>query len=432
MELKKKSEKIKKDQILNYTIRKTCRICESGDLKAFLEFGEMPLAGGFVKKEDLSKEKIYPLTVVFCQKCKETQILETVSPEILFKDYRYVSSTTTTLSNHFERYAKTMYDRFLNKKSLVVEFGSNDGVLLEPFVKMGIKAIGVEPAQNIAKLARQKNCEVVNDFFNSKTAIFIKNKYGEASLICANNVFAHIDDIHEPMKGIKLLLKADGVFVFEVHYLLDLLDQFQFDFIYHEHLMYHSLIAISYLLNNFDMEIFDVLRIPIHAGSIRVYAQNKKLGKHAVKPIVGDLFSLEKIKKTNQLSTLMQFSEDTIKKRNALIKLITDLKSKGKRIIGYGASGRATVHINFCKFDSKIIEYVIDESHERQGRFIPGMQIPIVPPNYLTKDNPDYALLFAYNYFDEVMEKEKDFIERGGRFIVPLPEPKIIEPLENI
>lgn len=428
MGLEKNSEKIQKNKSKNYTTRKTCRICESDDLKPFLEFGEMPLAGGFIKKEDLSKENLYPLTVVFCQQCKETQILETVSPEILFKDYRYVSSTTTTLSNHFERYARTMYDRFLNKKSLVVEFGSNDGVLLEPFANMGIKAIGVEPAQNIAKLARQKGCEVVNEFFNSKTAKFIKNKYGEASLICANNVFAHIDDIHEPMKGIKLLLKSDGVFVFEVHYLIDLLEQFQFDVIYHEHLMYHSLISISHLLNNFDMEIFDVLRIPIHAGSIRIHAQNKNTGRHDVKPIVDDLIKLEKTKKTNQLSTLIQFSKDTFKKRNALVKLITDLKSKGKRIVGYGASGRATVHINFCKFDTDIIEYVIDESFERQGRFIPGMHIPIVPPSNFKNDNPDYALLFAYNYFDEVMKKEKDFIDRGGRFIVPLPEPKIIEP----
>ena len=183
---------------------------------------------------------------------------------------------------------------------------------------------------------------------------------------------------------LKLLLKADGVFVFEVHYLLDLLDQFQFDVIYHEHLMYHSLIALSYLLNSFDMEIFDVLRIPIHAGSIRVHAQNKNGGKHVVEPIVEELLNLEKRKKTNQLDTLIQFSVDTIKKRDALVKLVTDLKSKGKRIVGYGASGRATVHINFCKFGPEIIEYVIDESHERQGRFIPGMHIPIVPPDHLT------------------------------------------------
>ena len=424
----KRSEKLKENKFSLYTTRNTCRICKSKDLITFLKFGNMPLAGGFIKKEDLPREKMYPLTVVFCQQCKETQILETIPSTTLFKDYRFISSTTTTLSNHFIEYAKTMKERFLNKNSLVVEFGSNDGILLKPFNNLGIKAIGVEPAQNIVQLARQKGCEVINDFFNSKTAQTIKKKYGKASLICANNVFAHIDDMHEPMKGIKLLLKGDGIFVFEVHYLVDLLEQFQFDMIYHEHMMHHSLTALSYLLSFFDMEIFDALRIPIHAGSIRVYAQNKEEGKKTIEPIVKKLFDLEKTKKVDQLNTLIQFGKDTYRKRDSLIKLITKLKSQGKRIIGYGASGRATVHINFCKFSREMIEYVVDASHERQGRLIPGMHIPIVTPAQLKKDNPDYAILFAYNYFDEVMKKENNFIQAGGRFIVPLPEPKIIEP----
>ena len=176
MQSKKKSRKLKKGQFSLYTTRKTCRICKSKDIKTFLEFGNMPLAGGFVKKEDFLKEKKYPLTVVFCQQCKETQLLEAVSSVKLFKDYRFVSSTTTTLSNHFNQYAKTMKDRFLNKKSLVVEFGCNDGILLKPFNNLKIKAIGVEPAHNIVKLARQKGCDVINDFFNSKTAQMIKKK----------------------------------------------------------------------------------------------------------------------------------------------------------------------------------------------------------------------------------------------------------------
>ena len=175
------------------------------------------------------------------------------------------------------------------------------------------------------------------------------------------------------------------------------------------------------------MEIFDVLRIPIHAGSIRVYVQNKREGKKTIEPIVKELFDLEKMKKVDQLNTFIQFGKDTYRKRDSLVKLITNLKSQGKRIIGYGASGRATVHINLCKFNREIIEYVIDASHERQGRFIPGMHIPIVPPDQLKKDNPDYAILFAYNYFDEIVKKESNFIQKGGRFVVPLPEPKIIK-----
>ena len=426
MHLEKKSKKIKKNSS-QFIKRNTCRICSSKDLKTFLKFGNMPLAGGFIKKKDLLKKKTFPLTVAFCKKCKETQILETVSQTVLFKDYRFVSSTTITLSKHFAQYAKTMKDRFLNKNSLVVEFGSNDGVLLKPFNTLGIKAIGVEPAKNISKLSKQSGCDVINDFFNLKTAKKIIKKHGEASLVCANNVFAHIDDMHEPMKGIKLLLKDNGIFVFEVHYLVDLLKQYQFDMIYHEHMMHHSLTSLSYLLNLFDMEIFDALRIPIHSGSIRVYAQNKNKKRRAVKPIVKKLFNLEKKNKINKLDTLIKFGKKSYEKRDSLIKLIKKLKSQGKRIIGYGASGRATVHINFCKFNNKQIEYVIDASHERQGRFIPGMNIPIFSPDKLKTDTPEYAILFAYNYFDEVMKKEKDFIRRGGRFIVPLPEPKIIK-----
>ncbi len=428
MYLEKKSKKLKKEKNSLYSTITSCRICKSSDLKTFLKFGDMPLAGGFIKKEELAKEKQFPLTVVFCERCKETQILETVSSTTLFKDYRFVSSTTETLSNHFIQYAKTMKERFIEKNSLVVEFGSNDGVLLKPFNDLGIKAIGVEPAKNIALLARKKGCKVINDFFNSKTAKEIKKKYGNASLICANNVFAHIDDMHEPMKGIKLLLKEEGIFVFEVHYLIDLLEQFQFDMIYHEHMMHHSLTSLSYLLNLFDMEIFDILRIPIHAGSIRVYAQNKKKGKENIQESVYKLFNLEKSRKIDHLSTLIKFGEDTYKKRDSLIKLVKNLKSQGKRIVGYGASGRATVHINFCKFDNKTIEYVVDASHERQGRLIPGMHIPILPPDKFKEDKPDFAILFAYNYFEEVMKKETNFIKNGGRFIVPLPEPKIIEP----
>jgi len=424
---KKRPKKLNNKTLSKYKKINKCRICNSKNLKIFLKFGKMPLAGGFIKKKDLLKQKTYPLTVAFCNQCKETQILETIPSTVLFRDYRFVSSTTKTLSNHFIQYAKTMKKRFLDKNSLVVEFGSNDGVLLKPFNNLGVKAIGVEPSKNISKLAKKSGCKVINDFFNLKTAKLIKKSHGKASLICANNVFAHIDNMQEPMKGIKFLLKNDGVFVFEVHYLVDLLEKFQFDMIYHEHMMHHSLTSLAYLLNLFDMEIFDVLRIPIHSGSIRVYAQNKNIKKRPVKMVVKKLLKFENDKKINHFANLKKFGLDTFRKRNSLIKLINKLKSQGKRIVGYGASGRATVHINFCKFSNKTIEYVVDASHERQGRFIPGMNIPILSPKRFQMDNPDYAILFAYNYFDEVVKKERDFIKRGGRFIIPLPVPKIVE-----
>jgi SAM-dependent methyltransferase len=394
----------------------------------FLDFGQMPLAGGFIKEEQVSEEKLYPLTVVFCRQCKEVQILETVPADVLFKDYRFVASTTSTLSKHFAEYAKEMTERFLNKDSLVVEFGSNDGVLLKPFNDLGIKAVGVEPAVNIAKLAVAKGCTVINDFFNTKTAASIKQKHGPADMVCANNVFAHIDDMHEPMRGIKDLLKPDGIFVFEVHYLASLIESYQFDMIYHEHMMHHSLTALTYLMGLYDMEIFDARRVSTHAGSIRVYAQKKNTAKHKVSQDVQKLLKEESAAGLDKEETFIKFGKNVYKKRDDLISLISKLRSKGKKIVGYGASGRASVHLNFCKFGKVVIPYVTDASHERQGRLIPGMHNPIVPPETIKEDKPDYALLFAYNYFEEVMSKEKEFVAGGGRFIVPLPEPKVIEP----
>ncbi len=413
---------------MHYTVRDTCRICSSKDMVKFLDFGQMPLAGGFIKSEQIPDEKLYPLTVAFCRQCKEVQLMETVPAEVLFKDYRYTSSTTLTLSQHFAAHAKGLVERFLTKEDLVVEFGCNDGVLLKPLTDLGVRAVGVEPAVNIAKLAVAKGCTVINDFFNTRTAGDIKRQYGPASLICANNVFAHIDDMHEPMRAITDLLKPEGIFVFEVHYLLPLLATCQFDMIYHEHMMHHSVTALSYLMELHGMEIFDAKRIPIHAGSIRVYAQKKGGGRQRITQEKELLLSEERFCGLDQEETFLKFGRTVYQKRDTLINLVSQLRKQGKKIVGYGASGRASVHLNFCKFGVEDIPYVTDESSERQGRVIPGMHNSIVPPQRLRDEQPDYALLFAYNFFEEVMKKEQEFVRRGGRFIVPLPEPKIIEP----
>ncbi len=410
----------------HYAVRETCRICGSRDLLPFLEFGDMPLAGGFLKKEDFENEKLYPLSVCFCRNCKEVQILEVVPAEVLFKDYRYVSSTTATLSAHFREYAAEMNERFLGPQSLVVEFGCNDGVLLKPFNDLGVRTLGVEPAENIARIAMQRNCEIVNDFFNVRVADKILASHGRADLICANNVFAHIDDMHEPMRAIRKLLNPAGVFVCEVHYLLDLLEQYQYDMIYHEHMMHHSLTALSHLLSAFDMQVFDVRRVSTHAGSLRVYSQKKDQGRHQLQAGVQALLDLERQHGCDREETFLRFGQTVHQKRDALTQLVRDLRARGKRIIGYGASGRATVHLNFCGFDSKDVEYVVDASHERQGRYIPGVHIPIVGPEKLKNDHPDGAVLFAYNYSDEIMKKEKDFLASGGHFILPLPHAKMV------
>ena len=427
MDSKMESDQTQSDHPPTYTLIKSCRICKSKDLKPFLKFGEMPLAGGFIKKEDLSKEKLYPLTVAFCQQCKETQVLETVSPEILFNDYRYVSSTTTTLSNHFKHYAKTMHERFLDEKSLVVEFGSNDGVLLEPFGEIGVKAIGVEPAKNIAKLARQKNCEVINSFFNSNTAQDIKDKHGEASLICANNVFAHIDDIHEPLRGIKLLLKEDGVFVFEVHYLGKVIEEMQYDMIYHEHLYYYSLLSAIEHFRRYNMVVFDLKLVPIHAGSLRLYV-SKECSKHALK--ISDAVQLlaekERAKGYDKFWSFQKFSNEVATTKTKLIKVLKKIKSEGKTIAGYGSSGRANTMIQYCEITEDLVSYMIDDAPAKTGFFTPGSHLEIFPSSILSgNDAPDYVLVFAWSFFDEILKRNKNYIKAGGRMILPLPQVKI-------
>jgi len=405
------------------THRDTCRICLSKDVVKFLSFGDMPLAGGFIKKEDIKNEKLYPLDVYLCRNCKEVQVLDVVPADDLFKDYRYLSSVV--LSEHFTEYAQIMKDRFgLDEKSLVVEFGSNDGVLQKPFKDLGILDVGVEPSVNVSSIAKEKGLTVVNDYFTKNVADAIVKEYGKADLICANNTFAHIDDMHEVMRGVKTLLKDDGVYVFEVHYLVDLVRDYQYDTIYHEHLMYHSVTTLSHLFELFEMEIFDVERIPIHCGSIRVYTRRKS--KKPKEKSVGELLALEKEIGLDKEETFSRFAAEIRRKREDIVGLVKRLKSEGKRIVGYGASGRASTNLAFCNFSTREIDYIVDMSPERQNRFTPGTHIPIVSPDVLKKDKPDYALLLAYNYAQQIIEKEKDFTANGGRFIIPLPEVRII------
>jgi len=408
------------------TRRKDCRICKGTDLLKFLDFGPMPLAGGFIKEEEVGEDKSYPLGVYFCRNCKEVQILDVVPSNVLFKDYRFLSSVTNTLSSHFQNYARDMTERFLSKDSLVVEFGSNDGVLLKPFNDLGIKAIGIEPASNIAKVAVERGCTVVNDFLTEKSAKKIVEAHGKADIICANNVFAHIDDMHEVMRSIKVLLKPEGVFVFEVHYLLDLIKTYQYDVIYHEHLMYHSIIALQYLLTLFDMEIFEVKRIPIHSGSIRVYSRNKGARKEGIDSSVEEMLKLEKEAGLDKEETFLEFAKEVIRRRDAIKKAVESLVAEGKKVVGYGASGRSVVHLNFSNLSKDEISYIVDESPERVGRLVPKVHIPIVSPEVMKKDQPDYVLMFAYNYEKEILEKEKEFISKGGKFIIPLPEVRIV------
>jgi len=411
----------------NWHSRTTCRLCHSSDLHPFLALGETPPAGGFLLPGNVPSERKYPLTLSFCRNCHEVQILETVNPQILFKDYRYLASSTATLSRHFQDYAKEITGRFLKPGALVVEIGCNDGVLLKPLHEYSVRAVGVEPAENIAAVARSRGCHIYNDFFDLGLARVIRSEQGASDAISANNVFAHIDDLHGVMDGIDHLLAPHGVFLFEVQCLFDLLDGCQYDMIYHEHLMYHSVHALKKFFALFGMHIFDVIRVSTHCGSIRVHVQrNSNPSPQPIEKRLQIYLSEEKSRGFDLEKTFDNFGGLVRKKSARLHHLVKTLNAEGKRVVGYGASGRASVHVNMSYLTPDILSYVVDNSPERIGRVMPGTHNPIVTAEVFREDPPDYAVVFAYNYLEEIMRKEVTFTERGGKWIVPLPEPRIL------
>ena len=407
-----------------FTKRTSCRLCDSKDLVEILDLGEMPLAGAYLKKVQLGKEKVYPLKIFFCKECFLVQILDVVDPDTLFKDYRYLSSLS--LSSHFSNLARELTKKFLAKDSFIVEIGSNDGVLLSPLKSLGMRVLGVDPAENVAKIAQTKGIDTMVNYFGKAVGRAVAGTYGKADAILANNVLAHIDDMHDVALGMKTLLKRNGIFVFEVHYLGDLVQKGQYDFFYNEHLSYYSLISLIPFLDKYEFEIFDVKRIPIHSGSIRVYVKNKGENRYKVSQNVNQLISYERETKLDKIQTYLEFAKKVKNHKAKLKNLIFSLQRNGKRIVGYGAAGRGNTLMNFCNLDSNMIEYIVDESPERYGRFTPGTHVPIVEPQVFRNSFPDHVLIFAWSYKNRIFEKEKEYTNNGGKFIIPLPQIRIV------
>ncbi len=401
--------------------RKDCRLCHSTDLRLFLRLGPQPLAGKFVKPEEAGKKETrYDLDVFFCNSCKLVQVVDVVEKDTLFSEYFYAPHSL--LSPHFTEYAKELATEFaLNEKSLVVEFGSNIGMMLKPLRELGVKAIGVEPAQNIAEIANKLGLETIPDFFTEKIALEVVKKLGKADMIVANNVFAHIDDLDGILRGIKALLKENGVFVFENHYLLDTVEKLQYDDIYHEHLCYYALVPLIPFFRKWGMAVFDAKRINTHGGSIRVFVSRSQT--HSIQPSVKVLLEQEKKMGLDRFETFADFVERVKKNRTELTTLLKRLKSQGKKIVGYGAPARGNTLLNYCKIGTDILDYLIDDSPLRQNKFTPGTRIPIFSVEKFWNDNPDFAFLLAWGgYTEKILKKEQEFIQKGGKFILPLPK----------
>jgi hypothetical protein len=409
----------------NFIHKTTCRVCGSKNVHKFLSLGLTPLANSFLREDQLDQPELYyPLDVYFCSDCYLVQLLDVVSPDVLFKEYAYVTSASKPMQAYFTDLAEDVIQNFkVSKDSLVIDIGSNDGTLLQCFSKFGLRTLGVEPASNIARLAEAKGIQTVNEFFDENCAVNVCEDYGLADIITATNVFAHVDNLRSILRGVNLLLSSNGVLIIEVPYLPNLLSNMEFDTIYHEHLSYFALHSLIYLFQKFGMEIVDVKQVPIHGGSIRVFVQ--KLPKQQSQN-VPKLLLMEREAKLDSLKTYTKFAEKVALVREKLVKLLKTVKNEGSRITGYGATAKGNTLLNYCKIGSDILDYITDTTPFKQGRYTPGMHISIFPEEKFHEDPPDYALLLAWNYADEILQKESGYRKRGGEFILPIPEPRVI------
>jgi hypothetical protein len=402
--------------------RRDCRLCGSHRLTPVLALTPTPPANAFVGKDDLGEtQQTFPLDVFFCEDCTHVQLLDVVSPSVLFENYVYVTGTSPVFVKHFEEYAAFIVERYRpTAGSLVVDIGSNDGTFLNCFRQHGLAIQGIDPAREIAGKASAAGIETIADFFSPALAAEIVAERGKASVVTANNVFAHIDDLGAIANGIQALLDTDGVFVFEVSYLVDVLEKTLFDTIYHEHLAYHNVRPLIGFLARHGLELIGAHRVSSHGGSLRCIAQLTG-GPHPREASVDALLALESAMKLDQSRTLKQFSAriDTVK--DALTSLLSDLKADGKRIVAFGAPAKATTLMYHFGIGPDIIDVVIDDSPLKQGLFTPGMHIPVVASDALYSNSPDYAVILAWNFAAPIMRAHAKFTEQGGKFIVPLP-----------
>lgn len=406
-----------------------CRICRSGSLTRFLDLGKHPPADQFLFKHQLGDaEESYPLRVVLCTECGLVQLDHVVPAEVLYcNEYPYESSTTAAGRRHWDEFADTAVRMMgLGRADLVIDIGSNVGVLLQMFANRGVRVLGVDPAANIAKIANENGIETIAGFFNHETARRILAEKGKASVITGTNVIAHVDDLRDLMRGVDLLLTDTGVFIMEAPYMVDLLRNLEYDTIYHEHLSYFSLEPLVRFFGQLGMEVFDVQRRDIHGGSFRVFVRRIGASKRPISSIIAELLAAEQREGVTDVARLKRFSDAVAQNRRDLRQLLDGLKASGKRIAGVSAPAKGMTLLNYCGIGTDLLDFVTEKSTLKIGRFTPGMHIPVVSDGELVGDPPDYALLLAWNFADEIMNNLREFSNKGGKFIIPIPTPTIV------
>ncbi len=405
-----------------------CRHCGTSLHHTFCDLGESPLSNGYLKKEDLSRsEPVFPLHVYVCDVCFLVQLPEFQSPEKIFSDYAYFSSYSESWLDHARRYVDAMIGRFdLNEKNQVVEIASNDGYLLQYFQKKGVPVLGIEPAENVAKLAIAAGIPTLVKFFGTKTARALAAEGKWADLLLGNNVLAHVPDLNDFVAGLKILLKENGVITMEFPHLLCLIEQNQFDTIYHEHFSYFSLMTVQTVFQKQGLTLFDVEELPTHGGSLRIYACHAENKNRTTTSAVSALLQKEIQFGLNKLESYLSFTKRPMKVKQALQKFLVEAKQAGKTVAGYGAPAKGNTLLNYCGIKSDLLAYTVDRNPMKQGRFLPGTHISIHRPEHIEETKPDYLLILPWNLKEEIMKQMSHIRNWGGQFLVPIPGLEIL------